>query len=204
MKFKFYALKLTLVCIIIFILQIAFSKFTDLFILDQSSYKEIWRFLTAIFLHGNFAHLLYNSFALALFGSILEKLIEGKRFLAVFFITGIFANLFAVNFYNSSLGASGAIYGVIGTLIVTRPMMIVWAFGLPMPIFIAGILWAFGDIIGVFVPSNVGNIAHLAGMLLGLLFGILFKKGRLRRHLNSNNEILFDENKLRAWEDKHL
>lgn len=202
MKFRFYALQLSLVCILVFIIQILFSGFTELFVLNEKAYIELWRFLTSIFLHGSMAHLLYNVFALALFGSILESLIGGRRFLLVFLITGILANIFAINFYESSLGASGAIFGVIGALIVVRPGMIVWAFGLPMPIFIAGILWTIGDIIGIFVPSNVGNIAHLAGMFLGLIFGALFRT----RHIENkkNRSIKINESYMRRWEEENL
>jgi len=93
---------------------------------------EIWRFLTAVFLHGGVGHILFNGFALLLFGSILERFVGGRRFLIVFFVTGILANLISVNFYSSSLGASGAIFGVIGALVIVRPGLTVWAFGMPM------------------------------------------------------------------------
>ncbi len=103
---------------ILFLTQLLISGFTELFLLNSSSYLQIWRFVTAIFLHGGLAHLLYNIFALALFGSMLERLIGSTRFLMVFFVTGVLANIVSVNFYDSSLGASGAIFGVIGALIV--------------------------------------------------------------------------------------
>ncbi|MBI2631858.1 rhomboid family intramembrane serine protease [Candidatus Pacearchaeota archaeon] len=204
MKFKFYALQLTAICVLIFILQITLPWLTNLLLLNALAFKEIWRFVTSIFLHGNLAHLLYNAFALALFGSILESLIGGKKFLTIFFLTGILANLIAVNFYNSSLGASGAIFGIIGALVVIRPMLLIWAFGLPMPIFIAGILWAFLDFIGLFTPSNVGNIAHLAGMFFGLLLGLLFRRKSTSNSNNKGNRIIFNEDKIRSWEDSHL
>ncbi len=175
-RFRFYALKICLILFLVFLIQLFFDKFTQLFLLNSYSYLQFWRFFTAIFLHGNFVHLLYNVFALVLFGSMLERLIGSRRFLFVFFITGLLANLVSVNFYDNSLGASGAIFGIIGALIIVRPLMIVWAFGLPMPIFIAGILWAVGDAIGIFVPSNVANLAHLSGMFFGLIFGYLYKK----------------------------
>ncbi len=174
-KFKFYAFKLCFFIFLIFFIQLLSDKFTQLFLLNSDSYSQIWRFFTAIFLHGNFIHLIYNIFALALFGSVLEKLIGSRRFLFAFFITGILANLISVNFYDNSLGASGAIFGIIGTLILIRPLMIVWAFSLPMPMFVAGILWAAGDIIGIFVPSNVANFAHLSGMFFGLILGIYYR-----------------------------
>jgi len=90
-----------------------------------SYYYEIWRFVSAIFLHDGIIHLIYNLFALALFGFILEKLIGSKRFLIVFFASGIIANLIAVNFYNSSLGVSGAIYGILGCLVILKPLMMI-------------------------------------------------------------------------------
>lgn len=201
MKFKFYALKLSGIIILIFLMQLFIPGFTELFLLDSNSWIQPWRFLTSIFLHGDLIHLFYNLFALALFGSILEKLIGKRGFLMIFLVSGILANLISVNFYPSSLGASGAIYGVIGALIVVRPMMIIWAFGLPMPIFIAGILWAAGDAIGIFVPSNVANIAHLSGMAFGLIIGIFYRKKRVRR---KKHKIYFNEGSVRQWEDRWL
>jgi len=175
-KFRFYALKLCGIMFLIFLVQLLFSDFTELFLLNSFAFVQVWRFISAMFLHGGLPHLLYNIFALGLFGSMLERLIGSRRFLIVFFATGVLANILSVNFYDSSLGASGAIFGIIGALIVVRPLMVVWAFGLPMPLFIAGILWAAGDLIGLFVPSNVANLAHLSGMFFGLLFGIVYRR----------------------------
>lgn len=208
--FRFYSLKLSLIIIFVFILQLFVSGFTELFVLNSFALFqwEIWRFLSSIFLHGGLGHLIYNLFALLLFGSILEQVIGGRRFLIVFFITGILANLISVNFYSSSLGASGAIFGVIGVLIIVRPGLPVWAFGMPMPIFIAGIIWMTGDIlgaIGFFVGNsidNTGNIAHLSGMFFGFLFGYFYRdwnKERIRK-----NKVYFNEHSVRRWEDNYV
>jgi uncharacterized protein len=186
-KIKFYFFWLSLVCIGVFILQNIIPGFTNVFVLNSDAVDnfEIWRFVSAMFLHGGMVHLMYNLFALLLFGFILEKLIGSKKFLIVFFVSGIVANLVSVNFYGSSLGASGAIYGVLGAIIILRPMMMVWAFGVMMPMFIAGILWIVGDIMGVFGfgKEGVGNIAHLSGIGFGLLFGLwsrFFVNGSLK------------------------
>lgn len=200
-KFRFYALKLTGILILIYLVQLLFNNFTGLFVLNQQSFLQPWRFLTSIFLHGSFTHLIYNCFALALFGSILEKLIGKRKFLIVFFVTGILANLIAVNFYDSALGASGAIFGIIGALIIIRPLLPIWAFGLPMPIFVAGIIWVVGDVIGIFIPSGVGNIAHLSGIFFGLILGFLFRK---RISKNKKNVVIINENSFRKWEDGYL
>ncbi|MCX8158788.1 MAG: rhomboid family intramembrane serine protease [Candidatus Pacearchaeota archaeon] len=203
MGYRFYALKLTGICVVVFILQLAIRGFSDLFVLSNLYVVEVWRFVSAIFLHANFGHLLYNMFALALFGSILEKIIGSKKFLLVFFASGVLANVVAVNFYTSSLGASGAIFGIFGALIILRPLMIVWVYGLPMPMIIAGILWAVFDIIGLFVPSNIGHIAHLSGMVVGLAFGI-FWRGWVKKREKPRIIIELDEESMRKWEDNYL
>ncbi|MEK6892989.1 MAG: rhomboid family intramembrane serine protease [Nanoarchaeota archaeon] len=201
MKFNYWALKISLICAIVFLFQLI-PGFTDLFVLNKSSFVEPWRFLTAIFLHGGIGHLIYNLFALALFGSILESAVGSRKFLFVFFISGILANIFAVNFYDSSLGASGAIFGVFGALMILRPGMIVWAFGIPMPMALAGLLWILGDIFGVFMPDNIGHFAHLAGVAVGLVFGAF-----LRENIHTQKReqrFVLDENSVQRWEDNNL
>jgi len=122
---KFYTLLLTLIIIAVFILQAIIPNFTDSLLLNQQSFPEVWRFVTAIFLHGSLTHLIFNLFALILFGLVLESLIGSNRFLLVFFSTGIIANIISFNFYPASLGASGAIMGIIGALTVSKPLMTV-------------------------------------------------------------------------------
>lgn len=207
-RFRFYFGWLIGICVIFFFLQMVVPGFTDALVLNQQAFDEPWRFVTAIFLHGDFGHLLYNMFALLLFGGMLERLIGSRRFLLVFFVTGIGANLFSIFFYPSSLGASGAIFGVIGGLVIVRPSLTVFAFGIPMPIFIAGIIWAAGDVIGAvgyFMGNplnNTGNLAHLAGMFLGLLFGALYRNWSYRREKRA--VYRFDEGSMQRWEDRWM
>ncbi len=179
MKNKFFFLWLIFIIIIFFILQFI-PGFTEIFLLNKSAIDsyQIWRFPTAIFLHGDLTHLIFNIFALFIFGLALENIIGSKRFLAVFLFSGIIANIIAVNFYESSLGASGAIYGILGTLTILRPFMIVWTFGMIMPMFIASILWISADVLrtlGAFGSTNIGSIAHLSGIAVGILIGLFLK-----------------------------
>ena len=203
MRNRHFSIWIVGICIIVFVIQMVASGFTDAFLLDQSKPFEIWRFISSIFLHGGLAHILSNMFALALFGIILEGIIGSRNFLIVYFTTGIFANLIAINFYPSSLGASGAIYGVLGALIMLRPKMTVWAFGMPMPMFIAGILWVGAGVLGVFMPSNVGDIAHLSGIGLGLIVGIIYRS-RYEESKFRENRVYLDEGNVRNWENHHL
>jgi membrane associated rhomboid family serine protease len=211
-KFKFYFLWLSLICIGAFVLQNLpiFPNFTNTFILNNSvNDGQIWRYLTSIFLHGSLIHLMYNLFALLFFGLILEKTLGSKKFLTVFITSGILANIIAVNYYSSSLGASGAIYGILGCIAVLRPFMMVWAFGLILPMIIAVTLWIVADVLrvmGLFDPSNIGSIAHLSGVVIGILFGFGFK---FFKNKNFNGEkvekkIEVLEEYAEAWEKKFM
>lgn len=198
---KFYSLWLALICILIFVIQVSIPNFTEIFLLNQQSFPQIYRFITAIFLHGSLIHLVYNLFALVFFGLILEKFIGSNKFLAVFFISGVLANVISVNFYESALGASGAIFGIIGALTIKKPMMTVWAFSMPMPLFLASAIWAAGDLFGFFYPHGIANIAHLSGLFFGLLLGILF---RTKKSQQQTYKIELPEQKVRVWENRYM
>jgi hypothetical protein len=78
---------------------------------------QVWRLVTYLFLHGGFFHVIFNLFALWMFGADLERLWGGKRFLFYYFLTGIGAGLLDVLLQPSALtmtvGCSGAIYGLL-------------------------------------------------------------------------------------------
>ncbi|MBI4464981.1 MAG: rhomboid family intramembrane serine protease, partial [Acidobacteria bacterium] len=80
-------------------------------------YLALWQFVTYMFLHAGFWHILFNMFALWMFGSELERSWGTRRFLHYYFLTGIGAGLsfLLVNPFSpiSTVGASGAIYGIL-------------------------------------------------------------------------------------------
>ncbi|MBS3078488.1 rhomboid family intramembrane serine protease [Candidatus Pacearchaeota archaeon] len=210
LKSGFWFVYLSLICVIVFVLQNIFNGFTDMFTLNLKAIYEyqIWRFVTSIFLHGGVVHLLYNLFALLFFGFILERKIGSWKFVGIFFISGIIGNIIGVNFYSSSLGASGAIYGILGCLAIINPFMMVFAFGIIMPMFIAAIVWIIGDVMGVFGfgSQGTGYIAHLGGVFVGVVVGIvlrLFIRNGTRDNGNSR-KIVIDEGSIRGWEDSWM
>lgn len=181
--------------------------FTETFVLNQKALTafQIWRFLTAIFLHSGIIHLVYNLFALLFFGLILEKMIGSKRFLMVFLISGIIANIISVFFYLSSLGASGAIYGILGCIAIINPLMTVFAFGILMPMFIAAILWIAADLLrvfGLFDPGNIGSMAHLSGIAIGIIFAIFLR--RYYKPAKKREKIKIPETYLNSWEENYM
>src|SRR5947207_7259180 len=79
-----------------------------------------WRFVTPIFIHIGMLHLIFNSYALWIIGPQVEKLYGGARFVILFVLTGA-AGVYASYFYHPntiSAGASGAIFGLFGVLLV--------------------------------------------------------------------------------------
>lgn len=205
MKYNWYALWLAVICSVVWIFQQIIPSLTDEFALNSSDvFSKPWTLVTYIFLHGSFDHLFYNMFALVLFGLILERVIGGKKFLITFFISGVVAGIGSVLFYTSSIGASGAIYGIIGVLGFLRPRMAVWSFGFPLPMIAAVILWAAGDLIGLFTPSDlIGHAAHLFGLAFGLAYGIYLKKN-YGEHPVSRKKSEINEEEFERWEDRYV
>ncbi len=205
-KQKFYFLWISIICIIVFILQITIQDFTNLFRLSEDALTMPWQFLTATFLHGSATHLIYNLFALIIFGIILESLIGSKRFLSLYVISGALVNIISFIWYPNALGASGAIMAVIGTLAVLRPTMAVWAFGMILPMFIVAILWVSGSILGIFGfgDQGTGHLAHLLGIVIGLGYGIYLRFNTKKTKLTYSKKIKIPESYMRSWENYHI
>ena len=79
--------------------------------------------------------------------------------------------------------------------------MTVWAFSLPMPLFLAAILWAAGDLLGIFMPSNIANLAHLSGLFSGLVLGLVFKTNKKKE---TSYRIEMPERQIQVWEDRYM
>lgn len=208
-KYKLYSLWIIVLNIIVFVLQVYIPGFTELFILNSKAVLgfQIWRFLTAIFLHADIIHLLLNTVALMFFGFVAEGKLGSRNFLLAYFGTGIIANIIAVNFYSSSLGASGAIYGIIGVLAIVAPFMMIWAFGLLMPMIVAAVIYAIADLLrtlGYMNPGNIGTIAHLSGIGFGILLGIFFRIYLRKEIKKSREKIEIPEDYIRKWEMKYM
>ena len=174
------ALQLVMINIGVFLLQLI-PGFTEQFLLVSSEVAmRPWTLLTTMFLHGSFSHLLFNMYALFIFGPLVENRIGRNRFLLLYFGAGLIASLAALA-YPSALGASGAIMGVLGMVIMLFPKMkVLFFFFIPMSMRSAGIIFAALDIFGLFAEaSGIAHLAHLGGLAAGLLFGwYLLKKGK--------------------------
>lgn len=139
---------------------------------------EWWRLITPIFIHSGFSHLLFNSFSLILFGPGLEKILGKFKFLTIYLITGISANIATLLIEPVTyihVGASGAIFGLFGMYIsiaVFRKHLLTGN-NRQLIITIAVI-----SIIMTFLQSNINVVAHLFGMISGFLIGALTLRKR--------------------------
>jgi rhomboid protease GluP len=135
---------------------------------------EYWRLLTPIFLHIGIVHLLFNSYALNLFGREVEGLFGSFRFAVIYFLSGIGGSLLSFAFSPSvSAGASGAIFGVIGAMaaFLIRNRNTLGAQGrqhLQSLVFMIGI----NLFLGTTLPG-IDNFGHIGGLVVGFLLGFL-------------------------------
>lgn len=135
---------------------------------------EYWRLFTAMFLHADVMHLFSNMIALLLFGTVIEMEYSKVKYLIIYFMSGLLGNvvsLFLLPVYTISLGASGAIFGLVGA-----------AFAMiaqeeDKSLLYLGLIYVGYFILMSFAPG-INLWAHLFGLLGGVLFGFLFSKKR--------------------------
>lgn len=204
-RFYGFALIFTGICIIAFIVSSVFPASAEQFILVSGRvWERPWTVISHIFLHADVRHLYFNMFALALFGSILEKYIGSRNFLIVFFATGLASSAADVLFYEATLGASGAVFGILGCLTIIRPRQIVWALGVPMYIVVAAVIWILLDLTGMFYPDNVAHAAHLFGMGCGMVFGAGLRGKYKEPAKKMRKEETLSDDELDEWESKYM
>jgi len=140
---------------------------------------RIWQLATYLFLHGGIWHLLFNMLTLWMFGVTLERDWGMRRFLKYYFLCGIGAGLCDVtvnallgNWGASTIGASGAIYGVLlayGVLYPEATILFLFLFPIQAKYFVM-IYGAMALLGSLNVNSGVSNVAHLGGMIFGLIY----------------------------------
>ncbi|NVK04518.1 MAG: rhomboid family intramembrane serine protease [Flavobacteriia bacterium] len=165
----------------------------------SSPFFEPWQIITHMFMHGGFEHFLFNMFALWMFGTRLENMWGGQKFLIYFIATGLGAAFLyeltnylqfmsgAISEYTlyttAALGASGAVFGILMAYGMLYPNELVYVYFL-MPVRVKYFVAIYGAIelwMGFSrSDSGVAHFAHLGGMLFGYLLIRYWKsKGRL-------------------------
>lgn len=146
-----------------------------------------WQPITCLFLHGGFnagffgvIHVTVNMYALWSIGTPVERIVGSARFVALYFVAGACSSLFVIlgHFfqhemgYHSTIGASGAVLGILGALAIFYPRARVIVFVFPMSIQTAAILIGglsiFAQIFGYF--PIISHLGHLGGLVGGYLY----------------------------------
>ena len=131
---------------------------------------EIWRLFTSIFLHSDYLHLFMNMFTLLLYGSLVEKFYKKYEYLIIYFVSGFIGSVFTVLLYppnTISVGASGAIFGLLGAAFVLV------AKSNERTLLVLAVVYIIYFIIASFEPG-INAWAHLFGLAGGVLFGYMF------------------------------
>ena len=143
-----------------------------------------WRLITPIFLHGNLEHIAVNSLSLYWLGSELEGLYGRRRYLLVYLISGIAGNYVSFLLKPApSLGASGAIFGLVGAAICF-PIRFRSLLPEKLRTYILtrmGLVAAINLGIGFAMPNVVDNWAHLGGLVGGVFAALLLRPEALER-----------------------
>tara|TARA_R110002073_G_scaffold8207_1_gene45619 strand:+ start:66894 stop:67616 length:723 start_codon:yes stop_codon:yes gene_type:complete len=200
---------------------------------NESPNFRVWQLATSMFMHGGFGHILFNMFALWMFGSVLEGIWGSKKFLTFYFLTGIGsaalyllikylqinaiigdysdqeidlifnegadvlmssknytdARLASLNLLVNAptLGASGAIAGLLMAFGILFPNMELMLIFLPVPIkakyFIPLlIIYELSMELAAFSWDNIAHLGHLSGMAIGFIIMKYWKKNQFKRH----------------------
>lgn len=149
-----------------------------------SPYFKIWQLITHMFMHAGIFHILFNMFALYMFGGMLENLWGGKRFFNFYMISGIvagLAQLFLDTHFDMAVGASGAIMGILAAFAYLFPNTPLYLMFIPIPVkakYAIPALMAldlFGGIARV-QGDNIAHWAHLGGAAAGFVMVFLWNK----------------------------
>jgi len=141
--------------------------------------QQPWTIISSMFVHGSIFHILFNMIALYFLGSFLIRAAGERSFLAVFFLGGLAGNILFVllaNPFSTGVGASGGIFALAGALAVMVPRVpvLIFPIPIPMPLWIAVIILVFIS----FLLSGIAWQAHIGGLLLGLVAGLIFRRRR--------------------------
>jgi membrane associated rhomboid family serine protease len=176
---------------------LAFGAVPALIVLDYQYY----RLVTSMFLHGDFLHILFNMWGLFIFGRDIESSVGSGRFTLLYFLSGIVGGMAYVFYmltyaaeydpraaFVPAIGASGAVFGVMGSFAVLYPRRPVAFFFYFLPIiapaFVAiTLMGLIQTLLALALPfSSIAYTAHVGGLAVGMLMGLWFRSLLRKRY----------------------
>lgn len=166
-------------CVVIFIAELLTGTtggvvFQDLAYYGPLTATQPWRLVTSIFVHLSILHLLFNMYSVFVFGPMMERMLGRARFAALFLLSGLAGSVAVLLIAPATpvAGASGAIFGLLGAYFVIQrhlggnniQLLVVIGINLIISFVIPGIAWQ----------------AHIGGLIVGALIGLIFVRTRNR------------------------
>ena len=154
---------------------------------SRAAQGALWTPITTLFVHFDPVHLIGNMLFLYVFGNVVEKEAGAKMTLTAFLAGGIGSVVVSSLYYGldvAMIGASGAIFTLAAAAMLIKPLKLSLVF-LFIPLGLVAILYFVFNVFAVTygVGGNVGYVAHVAGFLIGIPFGIAFSKGEWAKNL---------------------
>jgi len=152
-----------------------------------------WRIVTGSFLHGGFLHILFNMVALWQIGLFTERIFGSNRMLLLYTIS-MFGGGWAIyhfTFGEITVGASGAIFGIFGSL--TAAGIMLGERGRSLVTSNIGII-ILNLVIGFMAPTHISNAGHIGGLVCGFIAGFIFMPRRLLRPAPVAQQTYYDPN----------
>lgn len=160
--------------------------------------EELYTILTSMFLHGNIIHIVSNMWFLWIFGDNIEDLYGKSQFLLIYFGSGVLASIAHTLFNPTSLmptiGASGAVAGILGAYIVKYPranvITLLFFILVKIPSFVFIGVWILSQVVSASItsitkmPVEIAYWAHIGGFVAGMIMAFL-----LEERISRNREI---------------
>ena len=169
---------------------------------------HFYQYITSMFMHGDFSHILFNMFGLWIFGQLLENAYGTKRFLIFYLVSGVGASLIyqiwiSINQYNNFvgdvpgiiealqtyppggllIGASGAVYGIMMGAALLFPNTEMYMMFIPIPVKLKWLAVFYGgaELLRGFQQAdgdNVAHFAHIGGMIFGFILVKIYSRSK--------------------------
>ncbi|MEM2109226.1 MAG: rhomboid family intramembrane serine protease [Candidatus Odinarchaeota archaeon] len=197
-SFPYATVGIIAINVIIYFIQSASPVYYNYFVLNFGlipfeiiSGINLQTLVTSMFIHGSFIHIFFNMYILLIFGPAVERKYGPPLFIIFYLFCGVLAGLIhsyityifmPVEAYTITIGASGAIFGVMAAFAVNYPNQYLFLFFFaPVRAYIAIALFFILEtvlgIVGLFgAASSIAHFAHVGGFIAGILFALLYRR----------------------------
>ncbi|MBG6027214.1 rhomboid family intramembrane serine protease GlpG [Proteus mirabilis] len=174
-----------ILCVLIFIWQQAVGDYDVMLHLawpyNESLNFEVWRYITPAFVHFSLMHIAFNLAMWWYLASQTEQRLGTGKLFVIMLVSALFSNWAQSLFTNSNFGGlSGVVYALIGYVGLTGIYNPKKGIGAPTGLLVFSILWIVAGYMGV-LGDSIGNTAHFAGLLIGLLMALWDNRHQLSR-----------------------